>query len=149
LGIKPTSNAAQATDSLRNVKWTLRDMGQSPMERTSPDGFPDFARPWLSTVGILSRWNLHFALVGGWHEGFTKADVDAALARAQTYGEAVDELSKWLLFQEFTSAEREAVLKVAGKSADTALTADQRKNDYNLRVRIPSLILGAPQHQLR
>jgi hypothetical protein len=89
------------------------------------------------------------SLAGGWREGFAKPDVDAMLAGATTYGAAVDRLFTRLLFQRPTAAQRAALLTFLGKSARAGLSADARKNDYNLRVRVPALILGGPHHQLR
>ncbi len=123
--------------------------GQSPLGRTSPDGFPDFATPWLSSVGTLARWNIQMSLSGGWRDGLTKPDVDLMLRSAKTYGQAVDTLLARLLFQKGTAAQRAALLAFLGKSATAPLSADAKKNDYNLRVRVPALILGAPNHQLR
>ncbi len=150
LGLKLTGNNADVGKTMNHlIRANLKQMGQPPMERSSPDGYPDFARPWLSTVGTLSRWNVHTSLVGHWHQGLTEPDIQQVLAKANTYGEAVSELGEWLLLQKLTAREMDLFLTFLGKSASEPLTAENRKNDYNLRARLPSLILGAPQHQLR
>jgi hypothetical protein len=148
LGLQP-GPSAKFMGSLGDLRYNLDRAGQSPLGRTSPDGFPDFARPWLSSVGTLARWNMQMSLAGGWRDGLTKPDVDAMMAGARTYGAAVDRLYARLLFQKPTAAQRAALLTFLGKSAGAPLSADARKNDYNLRVRIPALILGGPHHQLR
>jgi uncharacterized protein (DUF1800 family) len=149
LALKTAPDPEKVDESLRNLNYTLTSMGQSPLGRNSPDGYPDFARPWLSSVGVLARWNMQMSFTGGWLDGFTKPDVEKVLAKAKTYGEAVDLLMSWLLMQKGTTAQKATLLKFLGKSSGTALTAENRKNDYNLRVRVPALILGGPQHQLR
>jgi uncharacterized protein (DUF1800 family) len=148
LGLKPAEND-KFMAALGDLRYNLDRAGQSPLGRTSPDGFPDFADPWLSSVGTLARWNNQMSLAGGWREGFAKPDIDAMLAGATTYGAAVDRLFTRLLFQRPTPAQRAALLTFLGKSARAGLSADARKNDYNLRVRVPALILGGPHHQLR
>ena len=62
---------------------------------------------------------------------------------------AVDALITRLLFQKPTTALRAPVLKFLGKSTRSRLSADARRNNYDLRVRAVALILGAPHHQLR
>ncbi len=89
------------------------------------------------------------ALAGGWHKGLSKADVTAWLGTATTYGAAVDKLALRQLQQKPKAAQRAALLAFLEKTADAPLSASARANDYNLRVRVPALILGAPQHQLR
>ncbi len=149
LGIQPGEDGQKFMKSLGELRYNLDRAGQSPLGRTSPDGFPDFAEPWMSTVGMLARWNNQMSFVGGWRDGFGKPDIDAMLAGATTYGAAVDRLFTRLVFQRPTAAQRAAVLTFLGKSARASLSADARKNDYNLRVRAPALILGGPHHQLR
>jgi len=148
LGIGP-GPADKLQDSLGGMRYGLERAGQSPLGRTSPDGFPDFARPWLSSFGMLARWNNQMGLSGGWSPGFTKPNIDAFLAGATTYGAAVDKLVLRLQFQPATPTQRAALLKFLGKRANAPLNEDMRKNDYNLRVRLPALILGGPHHQLR
>ncbi len=149
LALTTAPDLEKVDESLRNLNYTLTQMGQSPLGRNSPDGYPDFARPWLSSVGVLARWNMQMSFTGGWLDGFSKPDVDKVLAKAKTYGAAVDGLNSWLLMQKGTTAQKSTLLKFLGKSSSTPLTAENRKNDYNLRVRVPALILGGPHHQLR
>ncbi len=149
LGLAPAADQTKFRTALRDLRYSLDQMGQSPLGRTSPDGFPDFAQPWLSSLGVLARWNLQMSLVGGWRDGLSKPDVDALLGSAKTYGAAVDAMYLRLLFQKITAGHRTALLGFLGKPASTPLAANDRADDYNLRVRIPALILGAPSHQLR
>jgi uncharacterized protein (DUF1800 family) len=149
LGVTAAPDLEKADQALGNMRYTLEQMGQAPLGHTAPDGYADFARPWMSSVGVLARWNMQMSLSGGWQDGFTKPDVDAMLAKAKTYGGAIDVMISRLTFQKGTRAQRATLLRFLGKSAGTPLTDNDRKNDYNLRVRTPALILGGPNHQLR
>jgi hypothetical protein len=142
-------DAAQFTQSLGDLRYWLEVAGQSPLGRSTPDGYPDFARPWLSSGGVLSRWNFGMVCTGGWNKGFSKPDVSAMLRGATTYGAAVDKLHLALTFQKPTPTTRKALLAFLGKSAGAALSAQAREGDYRLRVQLPALILGGPHHQLR
>jgi uncharacterized protein (DUF1800 family) len=148
LGIGPGDDGT-FVQSLTELRWNLESMGQAPLGHTAPDGYADFAGPWLSSLGTLARWNMQMSLAGSWREGLAKPDVDEMLSGARSYGAAVDALIARLLFQQPTTALRTPILKFLGKSSRSRLSSDARRNDYNLRVRAPALILGAPHHQLR
>ena len=142
-------DAAQFMPSLGNLRYRLDVAGQAPLGRPTPDGYPDFARPWLSSGGVLGRWNLDMAFVGGWSKGFTTPDIAKILASATTYGAAVDKLFLALTFQKPTAATRRALLAFLQKASSAPRTPQARAGDYHLRVQLPALILGGPHHQLR
>jgi uncharacterized protein (DUF1800 family) len=148
LGVR-RGEEGQFQQSLGDLRWWLESTGQSPLGRSTPDGYPDFARPWLSSGGVLGRWNLDMSLVGGWRKGFSKPDVSKILAGATTYGAAVDKLYVALTFQKPSAATRRALLAFVGHAAGGTLSAQARANDYRLRVQLPAVILGGPHHQLR
>jgi uncharacterized protein (DUF1800 family) len=148
LGVK-RGDAAQFMPSLGDLRYWLDVAGQAPLGRATPDGYPDFARPWLSSGGVLGRWNLDMSLVGGWRKGFTAPDVSKILAGATTYGAAVDKLFLALTFQKPSTATRRALLTFLNHASSATLTPQARDGDYRLRVQLPALILGGPQHQLR
>ncbi len=148
LGTTPDGTVAETVDGLNWMRWELYNLGQTPLNHNSPDGHPDVAGPWLSTVGTLGRWNLAMYLAGGWPAGFGPPPVDTWLAAPTTYGEAVDALVTALLQQSPTADMRTALLDFLGKQASTAL-GNARSWDYNLRVRVPALILAGPHLQVR
>ena len=41
----------------RTINRLLESLGQSPFNWQTPDGYPDYASHWLSTSGLLLRWN--------------------------------------------------------------------------------------------
>jgi uncharacterized protein (DUF1800 family) len=45
----------------------LAELGQTPYGWTPPDGYPDVAPDWISTNGLLARWNAAMALTHGVH----------------------------------------------------------------------------------
>ena len=141
--------ASKFMNDLGDLRYWVDQLGQAPLGRSTPDGYPDFMRPWLSTSGVLGRWNLDMSLTGQWRKGLSAPDVTGMLGGATTYGAAVDRLLARLNFQKATSAQRAAILTFLGHRAGDPLSADARKNDYRLRVQVPALILGGPHHQLR
>jgi uncharacterized protein (DUF1800 family) len=130
------------------LNW-ISMLGQEPLGRATPDGYPDFMRPWLSTAGVLGRWNLNVTLTAQYRKGLSAPDITTMIRGATTYGAAVDKLVSRLTFQKVTPAHRTALLAFVGHKANDALTADARANDYKLRVLLPAVILGGPHHQLR
>jgi uncharacterized protein (DUF1800 family) len=148
LGIGPGKDD-KFVETLGNLRYQLEAMGQAPLGHTAPDGYADFADPWLSSVGTLSRWNMQMALAGNWMDGFSKPDVDEMLSGSRSYGAAVDALVTRLLFQKPSKELRATLLEFLGRSSRSRLSSAARRQDYDLRVRIPALILGGPHHQLR
>ncbi|MGL5857931.1 MAG: DUF1800 domain-containing protein [Angustibacter sp.] len=150
LDVKPTDDAAKRYEVFQHLRWSLYEMDQRPYGHNAPDGHADYARRWLSTVGVLNRWNMYAVLAGGWHkDGLNPPDVTAMLGNAATYGDAVDALWLRLLYEKATSAERAAILTFLEEGSADPLTADQRANNYNLRARATALILGSVDHQMR
>jgi uncharacterized protein (DUF1800 family) len=139
----------QYAQSLGDLRYWLESLGQAPLGCPTPDGFKDFQRPWLSSAGVLGRWNLDMSLAGQWRKGFSAPDVTGMLKSATTYGAAVDQLHARLAFQKPTAAERAALLSFLGHTAGSRLDAQTKRNDYRLRVQLVTLVLGGPHHQLR
>ncbi len=132
----------QGFERLRNY---LRDLGHAPLSHGTPDGYPDFADPWLSSGGTMARWNSAKSLSMGDNPGFTKPDYTNALAGATTYGQALDQLSVGLLQQKLTSDWATTVLEFLGKTA----TEPFLPVDTNFEKQAAGLLLSAPPHQLR
>jgi uncharacterized protein (DUF1800 family) len=139
----------QYASSLLDLRNWLDALGQAPLGCPTPDGFMDFQRPWLSSAGILGRWNLDLTLAGQWHKGFTAPDITGMLKNATTYGAAVDQLYARLAFQKPAAAERKALLAFMGQAAGAELEPQAKNSYYRLRNLLVTLILGGPHHQLR
>ena len=140
------SQYAQAMGDLRSG---LDSLGQAPLGCPTPDGYQDVLRPWLSTAGVLGRWNLDMSLAAQERKGLSAPDVTAVLAGARTYGAAIDRLYARLTFQAPTTAERHTMLSFLRQASDSRLEPAVRDHDHRLRVQLVTLILGGPHHQLR
>ncbi len=59
--------------------WTLEqillDLGQMPYNWGPPDGYPDVAAAWMSTNGLLARWNTAMLLTHTAYEDMYESDV--------------------------------------------------------------------------
>lgn len=77
----------------------LSGFGQGIFLRPSPDGYPEEAARWLSSDGMLRRWNLAGALASnGANQGIVVATpVLAPMGAVRTVGELVDEVATRLL----------------------------------------------------
>jgi len=129
--------------------WRAREMGQSPFGWHDPDGYPDVAGEWLSSVGLLSRWNTAISLTQNWFDGVTVSDVRTlagGAARPRTAGPLVDALTKRVCGQRFSSAHREPLLSYLGKSETSPVSDDELRWHGTELV---SLILSSPYMQLR
>ena len=49
----------------RRTGFLIGQMGQPIFFWTSPDGFPDTAADWITTTGMMTRWNFALALCMG------------------------------------------------------------------------------------
>jgi uncharacterized protein (DUF1800 family) len=139
----------QYVQAVADLRYWLDSLGQAPLGCPTPDGYKDFLRPWLSSDGILGRWNLDMSLAGQWRKGLSAPDVAAMLAGATTYEAAVDRLYARLTFQRPTATERRALLSFLEQASGSRLDPQARDHDYRLRVQLVTLILGGPHHQLR
>jgi uncharacterized protein (DUF1800 family) len=139
----------QYAESLADLRYWLDTLGQAPLGCPTPDGFKDFQRPWLSSAGVLGRWNLDMSLVAQWRKGLSAPDVSGMLKGATTYGAAVDRLYARLAFQKPSAAERQALLAFVGSAARGKLDVQAKNSDDRLRVQLVTLIMGGPHHQLR
>ncbi len=148
LGVR-RGDSNEFVKGLGGLRWGLEQQGQSPLGRPTPDGYPDFARPWLSSGAVVGRANLNMSLTAQWGKGFTKPDISAMLKGATTYGAAIDKLYVALTMQKPPAAARRALLAFLGQSAGARLSPQARDGDYRLRVQVPALILSGPHHQLR
>lgn len=65
LGVKahhPTVDVSFANAAL----WQVDSMGQTPYGWPAPDGFPEDGQSWIGVGRILSSFDVHLTLTGGW-----------------------------------------------------------------------------------
>jgi hypothetical protein len=92
-------SALRALDAVtdgQGVLLHLRRMGQAPFQWAMPNGYPDRAGAWLSS--LLARWNFAVALCSGGIEG-TRVDLDGLLrsSGAKTLAEQSHALQRAVL----------------------------------------------------
>ncbi|HHJ06276.1 MAG TPA: DUF1800 domain-containing protein, partial [Anaerolineae bacterium] len=83
-------------------KWVLEEivlqLGQLPYGWPTPDGYPDTAPAWMSTNGLLARWNtamrLTHAAYSDPEEGGVTVDLYARIGQPKTVSELVDAVAR-------------------------------------------------------
>lgn len=72
--VLPNDTANPNSDSYwTNLFWNIGNSGHRLFEWPTPTGYPDLATFWMSTNGMLRRWNLlsYLGNRAGWGGGFT------------------------------------------------------------------------------
>jgi uncharacterized protein (DUF1800 family) len=133
---------------IQDMRYALDRMGHLPHGHPAPDGYPDHAAAWLSTVGTVGRWNLNTSLAQGWWPSGSQPPWTRLYGRPPgSYGEVVDLLAERLLFQRLSPGQRAGLLEFLGRPAGAPVG-----DDLDLADRLTplvALLLDAPQHQLR
>ena len=132
-----------------DLLWPLSEMGHSPFGWIDPNGYPDTAESWLSSVGVLGRWNTSIAIAGNWFKGIDMLDAKALAGgkdRPAKAGPLVDALTLALTGQRFAKAHRNAIVEYLDASESTIID----DNTLGWRgPRIIALILASPYLQVR
>jgi uncharacterized protein (DUF1800 family) len=129
--------------------WRTHEMGNTPFGWHDPDGYPDTAAAWLSSVGVLSRWNTAVSLAQNWFDGLTvrsARSLAGGAARPTTAGPLIDALTKRICGQRFGAGHRAALLRFLGKSETSVVSDDELRWHGSELV---ALILSSPYMQLR
>lgn len=148
----------RATGSEISDWWQLEQMlhalGQPPYGWHPPDGYPDTAVAWLSTSGLLTRWNLAMQLTHaahedpqGWGWGL-RANLHEHIGSPQTVGELVDEVAAQVFGMPLGGEGRDAFIAYAadGGGANTPLTTRRRGRKLGS---LFGLMLASPYFQWR
>jgi len=135
-------SALRVTDAAtakRTQKLTdhLRMLGQTPFTWPTPDGFPDTAVHWMTTSGLLERWNFANALVSNQIDDVT-VDLRSLAQDATSPADLVDVLSIRFLGEPLPANARDLLV-------DFASTGDLADN----LAPVAGLILGSPFFQMR
>jgi uncharacterized protein (DUF1800 family) len=142
LGIDVADSAMGA----RPLVQQLRALGQPFFGWQSPNGYPQIGAAWVNTGGMLSRWNMAFALAEGRIRA-AQPDLNAFVGHGTTAGALVDTISAALLHAPLPSDARAALVEYvsAGQGDSPAL------NTAALRRKLPELIgliLVSPAFQI-
>ena len=142
---KGTEGQQGANDLL----WRTSEMGHAPFDWIDPDGYPDTAEAWLSSVGVLGRWNTSLAIAGNWFKGIemkSAKELAGGKDRPAKAGPLVDALTLALTGQKFARAHRNAIIEYLDATESTILDDDA----LGWRgPRIIALILASPYMQVR
>ena len=131
------------------MNWYLYRLGQAPFEWAPPDGYPDTARDWIHTSGLLNRWNFALHLAQGYLWGI-KPVADKYLKKMDKHTPRVyvDTLVEELMFREMTEADKSKILEFAadGKSPNKKIVDWMRQETIQ---GIIALILSSAYYQYR
>jgi hypothetical protein len=93
----------------------LLQLGQAPFFWESPNGFPDTADTWVTTSGVLNRWNYALALSSNAFKN-TRVDLSRLVPTPTSNAEGIDALSLRLLGEPLPANERQILLNFAGNT---------------------------------
>jgi hypothetical protein len=133
----------KATEAMH---WITSEMNNVPLDWPAPNGYPDVATAWRSAGNLLSQWNVHLGIAGGWWQGFTAPKIPSMYAGAKTSGEAIAKLTQHLTGVTFNATHRAALQAFLDEPADTTL---DRSVLQWMAYPLAALVLDAPHHALR
>ena len=117
--------ALRATSTTLRSTWRLEEMlaqlGQPPYQWHPPNGYPDVAGAWLSTGGLMARWQVAQTLT---HEAYSVEDYELTttlrdpIGTPRTAGELVDAVAAQVFGAPLTGTPRQRFLSYIGR-ADT------------------------------
>jgi hypothetical protein len=91
----------------------LRQFAQQPFNWESPNGYPDSAQAWITTSGLLTRWNYALALSFNAIKD-TQVDFTHLLPVPTSLAAGIDALALRLLGEPLPGPERQIMLDFAG-----------------------------------
>ncbi|WBC17257.1 DUF1800 family protein [Micromonospora sp. WMMA1998] len=154
LGVGPDAAAGFEGDKrrtpfaqgLRQIQDKMRELGQYPMGKPTPDGYADVYLAWTSAGTMIDGWNEAGDLLGGWRKQFTYVKPEKLVAKPPaTAGAYVDALAQKLVHQKLSAKEKKLLLAVAGATESTKVDAT-----FNGAIAaVARTILASPQHHLR
>ncbi len=121
----------------------LDRLGHLPWHWDTPDGFPDNKPSWISTSGLVGRWNLAARMARG--GSGTAVDPGRYRVAGATVGEVITGLADDFAIGELTEGQRVALAAATRRPAD-APAGDVPDADL---VRLAGLLLAHPTFQTR
>lgn len=148
--------ALRATGTKIGDWWQLEEMlmelGQFPYGWHPPNGYPDVAGAWMSTNGLLARWNVAMRLTHGAYSdmydlgyGLT-TEIRKRIGEPNTVGAFVDAVASQIFGVPLAGADRQSFLAYLGypESEPATLRLIGRKLGS-----LYGLMLASPQYQWR
>lgn len=131
--------------------WQVQSMGQAAFDWPRPDGFPDNNDAWCGVTRILSSWQVHWSLAGGYapSSGATYRSVEEWLPRLPaTFSVVVDDLSRRILARPASAALQRAASTFTGvPQTETIRTVDDIPK-FRM-TKLVSIVLDTPTHMSR
>jgi len=145
VGVRPGPDINHAISAY--YRWA-GDMGNAPIAWSAPNGYPDVHAAWRSSGMVVTLWDSHRDLVGGFDTGLvmTPPDQLAAGMPRGTVGEYVDSLCRALCLQTFRPAHRSALLAFVGAAPTTPSAAAGMPTKV---LDVAALVLDSPYFMLR
>jgi uncharacterized protein (DUF1800 family) len=143
-----SSTVAPATDGRpRRLGMLVGGLGQMPFGWPAPNGFPDVEGAWLTSGGLLARWNIAGDLVA---RSLPLVEVPVGALRADLAGtstsDAIATLAGRVLHESLTPTGARLLGEHSGLAGATRLTATQATQLVNRTV---PMMLATPDFQYR
>lgn len=132
----------------------LQTLGQMPYGWPAPNGYPDAAGAWMSTSGLLQRWNTAMQLSHGAYSdpelGYgLSTDLYGLIGAPQSVGELVDAVASRVFGVPLSGSHREDFVRY---TADDGDAAEGQVTPHLLARKLGSLfglMLASPLYQWR
>ena len=152
--LRATGTEVYSMDVLEEI---LADLNQVPYSWSPPNGYPDVAGAWISTNGLLARWNVAMRLT---HSAYSDAQETGWGLRSmlhkqwgttQTVGELVNHIATQLFGRPLSASEQQPFLDYAsngqgGQGAHLPITAHLL---HKKAASLYGLMLASPLYQWR
>lgn len=148
-----TNPVGDASENLHSLSWyqgVLERHGQRLFSKATPDGYPDTGPEWVSSDGMLRRWETAGLLTHGWIDSTIVVDLDSHIPNPlpPTMGEVIGAMTMNLTGTPAVPGEVDAYAAFIGvnagdDSAATPLSGHPRLAD------LIALILARPSFQYR
>src|SRR6266540_1905803 len=123
-------NQSPFSRGLGELQRKLDELGQSPMGLPTPHGYADVYVAWTSADTMIENWNEANDAIEGARRMFTYTRPERLVGATPpaTAGAYVDALSRRLVNATFSTAQRNAILSVAGPIMKASAPVDATFN---------------------
>jgi hypothetical protein len=133
--------------ALYTLHWMSYAMGHTPLDWPAPNGYPDIAAAWRSAGTLLTTWELHLGLAGGWYDGLAAVNLPSLYGGTPANsGDAVNRLTRRLTGMTWTAAHRTVLQRFLDEPAGTPM-ANSALRWWLLP--LAAVVLHSPHHALR
>lgn len=149
--LRATGTEVRNMDVLEEM---LTELNQLPYGWTPPNGYPDVAGAWISTNGMLARWNVamrltHSAYSDAQETGWgLRSQLHKKWGSAQTVGELVNQIAKQLFGRTLSSTEQQPFIDYASNQQG-ALVPITAHLLHTKAASLYGLMLASPLYQWR